>query len=139
MAAAVGVGPAGTQQVVVVVATDPAPRTWRLAPLTLVDRVRAAVPEVDIAAVLVVPELPVDIRHQSKIDRARVSRRQPRCSPGAGMGRRRQRPVPASDHDRAGARPVMRRPAPAASARRGPRDARARHRGMSGDGDGGRP
>jgi len=88
MAAAVGVGPAGTQQVVVVVATDPAPGARQLAPLTLVDRVRSAVPEVDIAAVLVVPELPVDIRHQSKIDRARVGREAAELLAGRGLGRR---------------------------------------------------
>ncbi len=91
MAAAVGVGPAGTEQVVVVVATDPAPGARQLAPLTLVDRVRAAVPEVDIAAVLVVPELPVDIRHQSKIDRARLSREAAEMLAGRGLDRRRRR------------------------------------------------
>ena len=122
LAAAVGVGPPGAQQVVVVVATDPAPGRAQLAPLTLVDRVRAAVADVtvsvsvgpprggdapdreepsdgvesgegvafgaaaesggapgvahrvDVAAVLAVPALPVDIRHQSKIDRAAVAR-----------------------------------------------------------------
>ena len=92
MAAAVGVGPIGTQQVVVVVATDPAPGSRQLAPLTLVDRVRSAVPEVDIAAVLVVPKLPVDIRHQSKIDRARLGREAAELLAGRGLGRRRRRP-----------------------------------------------
>ena len=92
MAAAVGVGPIGTQQVVVVVATDPAPGSRQLAPLTLGDRGRSAVPEVDIAAVLVVPKLPVDIRHQSKIDRARLGREAAELLAGRGLGRRRRRP-----------------------------------------------
>ena len=84
MAAAVGVGPAGTQQVVVVVATDPAPGRMQLAPLTLVDRVRSVV-DVEVAAVLAVPELPVDIRHQSKIDRAEVARRAAGMLAGRGV------------------------------------------------------
>lgn len=69
-AAAVGVGPVGTQQVAVVLETG----THRpgLAPQGLADEVRAAV-DVDVAAVLVVPALPVDIRHNSKIDRTRVA------------------------------------------------------------------
>ncbi|MFO7960888.1 MAG: alpha/beta fold hydrolase [Nitriliruptoraceae bacterium] len=88
LAAAVGVGPPGTQQVVVVVATDPAPTAWQLAPLSLVDRVRAAVPAVDVAAVLVVPKLPVDIRHQSKIDRAQLAREAATMLAGRGLGGR---------------------------------------------------
>lgn len=74
-AAAVGVGPAGTQQVVVVVERrQPAGRRAG-GPLVvgpLADAVRAAV-SVPVAAVLAVPRLPVDIRHNSKIDRARVA------------------------------------------------------------------
>ena len=72
MAAAVGVGPPGTQQVVVVVTTDPPPGRMQLAPLSLTDRVRRAV-DVDVAAVLAVPNLPVDVRHESKIDRVEVA------------------------------------------------------------------
>ena len=72
LAAAVGVGPTGTQQVVVVVATDPRPPGGRLAPYSLTAAVRRVV-DVPVAAVLVVPKLPVDIRHNSKIDRARVA------------------------------------------------------------------
>jgi acyl-coenzyme A synthetase/AMP-(fatty) acid ligase len=89
MAAAVGVGPAGTQQVVVVVATDPAPGRPQLAPLSLVDRVRA-VAGVDVAAVVAVPALPVDIRHQSKIDRERVAREVAARLAGRGLRRRRR-------------------------------------------------
>ena len=72
-AAAVGVGPAGTQQIVVVVVPSAAPRRADLAPIALVARVRAAV-AVDVAAVFVVPALPVDKRHNSKVDRTRVSK-----------------------------------------------------------------
>ncbi|MGM0618769.1 MAG: alpha/beta fold hydrolase [Actinomycetota bacterium] len=104
MAAAVGVGPPGAQQVVVVVATDPAPTAWQLAPLSLIDRVRAAVPAVDVAAVLVVPKLPVDIRHQSKIDRALLAQEAAARLAGRGLGGRRRsggrrdRAEPAADH-----------------------------------------
>ena len=72
LAAAVGVGPRGTQQVVVVVAPSPRPRRPALASEALADQVRAPV-GLDIAAVLVVPALPVDRRHNSKIDRTRVA------------------------------------------------------------------
>jgi acyl-coenzyme A synthetase/AMP-(fatty) acid ligase len=71
-AAAVGVGPKGTQQVVVVVAPTEPPRRPDLAPVALAERVRAAVC-IDIAAVFVVPALPVDKRHNSKVDRSRVA------------------------------------------------------------------
>jgi len=71
-AAAVGAGPAGTQQVVVVVAPTERPRRPDLATGELAERVRA-VAGVDLAAVLVVPALPVDKRHNSKIDRTRVA------------------------------------------------------------------
>jgi len=73
MAAAVGVGPPGTQVVAVVVVTDPPPGRLQLAPLSLTDRVREAA-GVDVAAVLAAPRLPVDIRHESKIDRVEVAR-----------------------------------------------------------------
>jgi olefin beta-lactone synthetase len=71
--AVVGVGPAGTQVPVAVVETvPPAPRPGPADPM-LAGAVRAAVHEatgLDLAAVLVVPEHPTDIRHNSKIDRA---------------------------------------------------------------------
>lgn len=73
LAAVVGVGPSGTQQVVVVVEPTKRPRRPDLAARELAERVRA-VAGVDIAAVLVVPRLPVDKRHNSKIDRTRVAR-----------------------------------------------------------------
>jgi acyl-coenzyme A synthetase/AMP-(fatty) acid ligase len=72
ISAAVGVGPRGTQQVVVVAVTVPPPRRPGLASPELADEVRTAA-DGDIAAVLVVPALPVDKRHNSKIDRGRVA------------------------------------------------------------------
>jgi len=74
-AAVVGVGPRGTQQVVVVISSAAPPRAAapRLAPEPLTAAVRAAA-GVEIAAVLRTDRLPVDIRHASKIDRNRVGR-----------------------------------------------------------------
>ena len=75
--AVVGAGPRGAQAVVVVV--EPAPGTRMrsgLAPLELTDAVRAALAEHfphDVAAVLVSTSFPTDIRHNSKIDRTRLS------------------------------------------------------------------
>jgi acyl-coenzyme A synthetase/AMP-(fatty) acid ligase/pimeloyl-ACP methyl ester carboxylesterase len=71
-AAVVGVGPAGTQQVVVAVRTQPPARRPGLAPIALADQVRDLVAP-DVAAVLVVPSLPVDKRHNSKIHRTRIA------------------------------------------------------------------
>jgi acyl-coenzyme A synthetase/AMP-(fatty) acid ligase/pimeloyl-ACP methyl ester carboxylesterase len=62
--AAVGVGPAGVQQLVVVVDGG----EGGLAAPELADRVRAAVDH-PVAAVLTVASLPVDVRHNAKIDR----------------------------------------------------------------------
>jgi olefin beta-lactone synthetase len=92
LAAAVGVGPPGAQALVVVVATDPPPGRPQLAPLTLVDRVREAVDAAvgaDVAAVIAVPALPVDVRHESKIDRAEVARQAERLLAGRGLPWRR--------------------------------------------------
>ncbi|ROP61139.1 alpha/beta fold hydrolase [Curtobacterium sp. ZW137] len=68
-----GIGPVGTQQVVVVAETVPPVRRPGLAPNALAAAVRAAA-GVPVAAVLVVPVLPTDIRHNSKVDRAWLSR-----------------------------------------------------------------
>jgi acyl-coenzyme A synthetase/AMP-(fatty) acid ligase/pimeloyl-ACP methyl ester carboxylesterase len=90
-AAAVGVGPRGAAQVVVVVEGGHTSRTG-LAPAALRDAVRtaaadtpAAAPEV--AAVLVVRHLPVDIRHNSKIDRVAVGHWAQRVLDGRRPGR----------------------------------------------------
>jgi len=66
--AVVGVGPAGTQQLVVVLAGTGGP----LAPLHIADAARAAAGR-NVAAVLVRKSLPVDIRHNSKVDRVAVA------------------------------------------------------------------
>ncbi len=84
-AAVVGVGPAGVQQAVAVVESLPAARRRGLAPDALAAEVRAASP-VPLAAVLVVPALPTDIRHNSKIDRARLSTWASRVLAGGRVG-----------------------------------------------------
>jgi len=69
-AACVGVGPVGIQQLVVVCVTS----DHRTGPadLPLIDDVRRAA-GTDVAAVLLRASLPVDIRHNSKIDRTAVA------------------------------------------------------------------
>jgi acyl-coenzyme A synthetase/AMP-(fatty) acid ligase/pimeloyl-ACP methyl ester carboxylesterase len=75
LAALVGIGPAGVQ-VPVIVLLAPGPPLG-LADTDLTQRVRAAVRDetgVDVAAVLTMRELPVDVRHRSKVDRTRIGR-----------------------------------------------------------------
>ncbi|ONI60856.1 hydrolase [Leifsonia sp. ALI-44-B] len=72
-AAVVGVGPRGTQQIVVIVETASPARRVALADRELTSSIRA-VAGVPVAAVLEVPRLPTDIRHNSKIDRSGLSR-----------------------------------------------------------------
>jgi acyl-CoA synthetase (AMP-forming)/AMP-acid ligase II/pimeloyl-ACP methyl ester carboxylesterase len=76
LAAVVGVGPPGTQAVVAVVETVPPVRRAGPAAPYLAGRVRGAarLAGVSVSAVLVVPSQPTDIRHNAKIDRARLSR-----------------------------------------------------------------
>ncbi|SDD48736.1 Acyl-CoA synthetase (AMP-forming)/AMP-acid ligase II [Geodermatophilus telluris] len=81
-AAAVGIGPAGAQVVAVVVVPSGRRRRLGLAGPALADAVRAAA-GVEVAAVLTAPRLPVDVRHQSKVDRAEVARRAARFLAGA--------------------------------------------------------
>lgn len=73
LAAIVGVGPAGTQQLVAVVQVREPARWPTLADLDLQTRVRSTTDH-DLAAVFVVPHLPVDRRHNSKIDRPRIAK-----------------------------------------------------------------
>ncbi len=72
LAAVVGVGPRGVQQVVVVLTMTSGTKSG-LASAYLARSVREVAGDVDIAAVLVVSALPVDKRHNSKIDRARIA------------------------------------------------------------------
>lgn len=92
-AAAVGVGPRGAAQVVVVAeVTGMKPG---LAPAVMREAVRAAVAEMpdsgatrpQVAAVLTVRHLPVDIRHNSKIDRVAVGRWAQRVLDGGRVGK----------------------------------------------------
>ncbi len=85
-AAVVGVGPPGAQVVVVVVVPDADLRPG-LAPEKLADEVRAVAGRVDVAAVLVAGSLPVDRRHNSKVDRSRVARWAERVLAGGRVGR----------------------------------------------------
>ncbi len=70
LAAAVGIGPIGTQQIAVVISGPNLGRAVVAGP-DVTAQVRAAV-DFPVAAVLVAPKIPVDRRHNSKIDRSRV-------------------------------------------------------------------
>lgn len=74
-AAVVGVGPSGTQAVVAVVVTANGTSAAGLAPTSLSKSIRKALRPsgVQLAAVLTLPSLPTDIRHNAKIDRAAVA------------------------------------------------------------------
>lgn len=85
-AAAVGVGPAGDQRVVAVVVPVDRPKKPALATEGMADAVRATV-DVDVVAVLTVPSLPVDKRHNAKVDRTRLARWAERVLAGGRMGR----------------------------------------------------
>ena len=93
--AAVGVGPAGTQQLVVVVETDPVvDRRARSAPTPATPGLTAAVRRavradcgVEVAVVLRVPELPTDVRHNAKVERGRIARWAAGALAGGRMGR----------------------------------------------------
>ncbi|WP_425393443.1 alpha/beta fold hydrolase [Agrococcus lahaulensis] len=71
-AGVVGVGPHGLRQAVAVVETIPPVARPGLAEPELAAAVRER-SRVPLAAVLAVPQLPTDIRHNSKIDRSRLS------------------------------------------------------------------
>ncbi|TKV29903.1 alpha/beta fold hydrolase [Arthrobacter sp. NamB2] len=88
LAAAVGVGPGGTQAVVAVVEATAAVRRPQLADAQLAAEARSSARErgVELAAVIAVPALPVDIRHNAKIDRARVAQWSSRFLSGTRAG-----------------------------------------------------
>lgn len=82
-AAVVGVGPRGAQQIVAVVETGT--KRPRLADTALVDAVRSVAGD-DIVAVLEVGAIPVDRRHNSKIDRSRLGEWAGRVLAGGRIG-----------------------------------------------------
>ena len=88
-AAVVAVGPAGTQVAVAIVETVPPVKHAGLAPASLAAEVRAAAHEtgLPLAAVVVIDAMPTDVRHNSKIDRAKLSRWAARMLSGAKPGR----------------------------------------------------
>ena len=73
--AVVGIGPVGTQALVAVLDSEGTSLSPGLAPLELTARLREQAREAgfDLAAVLVAPQFPTDIRHNSKIDRSRLA------------------------------------------------------------------
>lgn len=85
-AAVVGIGPRGLQQPVAIVETTAGVRRPGLATPELAAAVRARV-GLTLAAVLVVPQLPTDIRHNSKIDRTRLASWAERVLAGGRMAR----------------------------------------------------
>lgn len=85
-AAVVGVGPHGLRQVVAVVETVPPAARPGLASPELTAELRRRSTST-LAAVLVVPQLPTDIRHNSKIDRTRLSEWAERALAGGRIGR----------------------------------------------------
>jgi acyl-coenzyme A synthetase/AMP-(fatty) acid ligase len=80
-AAAVGVGPTGVQQIVMVVETVNG--TEGPADTELAHAVRTALAPLTIASVWTTKKLPVDIRHNSKIDRTAVSKQMSQILAGA--------------------------------------------------------
>lgn len=89
LAALVGVGPPGTQAAVAVVETVPPARKPALADAALSARLRSAARAagVELSAVLAVPALPTDIRHNAKIDRTRLAHWAAAVLAGGRMGR----------------------------------------------------
>ena len=87
-AAVVGVGPQHAQTPVAVVETRPAAAKPGLAPGELAEWLRATVEHATglrLSAVLVIPEHPTDIRHNSKIDRTALSQWAERVLSGGRM------------------------------------------------------
>ncbi len=88
-AAIVGVGPAGTQAAVAIVETQPVVKRPGLAPAELAAQVRTAALGLGLplSAVLAIAAMPTDVRHNSKIDRARLARWAGRMLAGEKPGR----------------------------------------------------
>lgn len=88
--AVVGVGPIGTEALVAVLDAEGTDLRPGLAPLELTARLRELVAGTgaDLAAVLVAPSFPTDIRHNSKIDRTRLAQWAERVLAGEGVPRR---------------------------------------------------
>ena len=86
MAAVVGVGPVGNQKVVVVIERDHPTNKAALASLEMIDDVRSAASH-DVVAVFDVPKLPVDRRHNSKIDRAALAEWADTALAGGALGK----------------------------------------------------
>ena len=72
-AAAVGIGEPGIQQIVIVLETDQ--RKDNVAATALTTQVRSLLAHLDVVAVWETKKLPVDIRHNSKIDRTALAQR----------------------------------------------------------------
>lgn len=72
-AAAVGIGDIGIQQVVIVLETEQGRDDVALAATSA--QVREALPHIDVVAVWETKKLPVDIRHNSKIDRTALAKK----------------------------------------------------------------
>ena len=72
-AAAVGIGEKGVQQLVIVLETDQAKED--IAPPHLATQVRESLSDVDVVAIWETKKLPVDIRHNSKIDRTALAQK----------------------------------------------------------------
>ncbi|MCR2812927.1 alpha/beta fold hydrolase [Microbacterium sp. zg.Y1090] len=85
-AAVVAIGPHGLRQPVAVVETVPAVARPGLASPELTADLRRRT-DLPLVAVLAVPQLPTDIRHNSKIDRTRLSQWAERTLAGGRMGR----------------------------------------------------
>ena len=88
--AVVGVGPIGTEALVAVLDAEGTDLRPGLAPLELTARLRELVAGTggDLAAVLVAPNFPTDIRHNSKIDRTRLAQWAELVLAGEGVPRR---------------------------------------------------
>ena len=79
-AAAVGIGEPGIQQIVIVLETDE--KNENVASAALTAQVRQALGLVDVVAVWETKKLPVDIRHNSKIDRTALGQRMQKALSG---------------------------------------------------------